>query len=297
MAMPGVFAEEPLVSTMRNVNAVMEARGFHIVPAPDLSGDFPLGDEAPVLAVEIIRPRGERVTLGRLFTSCSCVQLESDKRVFEEGERAILRFRNVKPTPPEGQVYAMYVQLTGPIRTTLRYDTFLQSSRFAAPPAAIAEPIFTAAAEPAGEAAKNVSPENAAETPERDAPDKYSRVPETGESRTEGETEAFKAAMALRELKERETEQAAKAILETEKNLALKLSQHLEAAERLKTREEEERAAAAALEEAKTLEAVRREEVKALEAELEAFKREKELKEGEVRKATVAIEALKEIGN
>ncbi|MDR1744415.1 MAG: VOC family protein, partial [Planctomycetota bacterium] len=62
-----------------------------------------------------------------LFTSCSCIQLESQKRSFAVGERAILTLRNIRPTPTAGQMYAVFVQVTSPVRTTLRFDTFVQS--------------------------------------------------------------------------------------------------------------------------------------------------------------------------
>ena len=286
-------AEEAVVSTMRNVNAVMEARGFRLTPAPDMSGDVPFGDEAPILAVEIIRPKGERVTIGRLFTSCSCVQLESHKRTFESGERAILRFRNIKPTPPEGQTYAMYVQLTSPLRTTLRYDTFVQSSRFVAPPPVAAPPIFTAA--DAGETA----PEPEAKA----AFDKYGSTGEAGgDSDSEeakesgGETEAFKAAEALLARKESEAARAAGAIVEKEAAIKEKIGESENAAEQLRRREEETKAAVEALEAARALDALKRDEIKSLESDLEALLDEKELKEREARQASVAVEALKGVG-
>ncbi|MDR1611337.1 MAG: VOC family protein [Planctomycetota bacterium] len=119
---------------MRNVNAVMEARGFYLTPAEDMSGKTYLGVLAPTQAFEIVRPNLGRLTIGRLYTSCTCVQLVSPKRNFEQGERAVLELRNVRPTPPEGQRYALYVQITSPIRTTLRIDTFVRSSQFVSEP-------------------------------------------------------------------------------------------------------------------------------------------------------------------
>lgn len=133
LSMPatGVFAaQQPLVSTMRNVKAVSESRGYFINPASDSAGQIIPGDEAPTQAFEVIRPSNSRVTIGRLFTSCSCIQLEAAKRTYEPGERIVLTLRNIRPTPSTGQTYALYVQLTSPVRTTLRYDTFVQSSRF-----------------------------------------------------------------------------------------------------------------------------------------------------------------------
>lgn len=114
-------------STMRNVNAVMEAHGFSVQPAPDVAAQTHAGDLSPTQVFEIMRPSDKPVTIGRLFTSCSCIQLETNKRTFRPGERAVLQLRNIRPTPPQGQVYAIFVQITSPIRTTLRFDTFVQS--------------------------------------------------------------------------------------------------------------------------------------------------------------------------
>ncbi len=146
---------EAIVSTMRNPNAVMQARGFYLAPAPEQTGEVPPGDHAPVLSVEIIRPNGEAIGIGRLYTSCTCVRLEAPQRSFQQGERAILKFRNVLATPQQGQNYAMYVQLTSPIRTTLRYDTFVQSQEFRPPePAKAPEPAKTAESAKSAESAK-----------------------------------------------------------------------------------------------------------------------------------------------
>lgn len=135
--------QRPLVSTMKNVRAVTEERGYFITPAYESAGRVIPGDEGPTQAFEIIRPSDSRVSLGRLFTSCVCVQLESPKTTFERGERIVLTLRNVKATPPSGQTYAIYVQLTSPVRTTLRYDTFVQSDRFIiSEPVEVSEPII-----------------------------------------------------------------------------------------------------------------------------------------------------------
>jgi predicted lactoylglutathione lyase len=61
------------------------------------------------------------------------VQLVSSQKTFAAGEQVVLELRNVRPTPPAGQIYALYVQVTSPIRATLRYDTFLKSSQFIHP--------------------------------------------------------------------------------------------------------------------------------------------------------------------
>lgn len=124
------MAGQPVVSSMGNVDAVMEASGFRIVPVHDMIQIASSNDQAQPQVFEIIRPGAERIAIGRLNTSCSCVQLEAGKPVFERGERAFLTLRNVRETPPNGQHYAFYVQILSPIRTTLRADTFVQSDRF-----------------------------------------------------------------------------------------------------------------------------------------------------------------------
>lgn len=121
-------ADANLVSSQRVVNAVMEQNGFRINPAFDQSGQNIEGDLAPAQAFEILRPDGKAFSIGRLFTSCSCIQLEAPKRTFEDGERAILLLRNIHPTPTNGQIYAIFVQISSPIRATLRFDTFVQSN-------------------------------------------------------------------------------------------------------------------------------------------------------------------------
>ncbi len=116
-------------SSARNQrSAVTEYSGFslvHIGTEPEGPGDL-----APPQLFEIIRPGQQAFSLGRLYTSCVCVTLEADKAQFAAGERAVLRLRNVRPSPPEGTMYALYAQLRSPVRTILRADTFLQSSQF-----------------------------------------------------------------------------------------------------------------------------------------------------------------------
>lgn len=115
-------------TTTRGVSAVMQSGGFYLQPAG--IGQMSHGDLAPPQMFEIVRPGNQSVTIGRLFTSCTCVTLEADQRSYAPGQPAVLRLRNLRATPPNGQNYAIYVQITSPIRTTLRFDTFVQSSQF-----------------------------------------------------------------------------------------------------------------------------------------------------------------------
>ncbi|MCC8167420.1 MAG: hypothetical protein LIQ31_15095, partial [Planctomycetes bacterium] len=112
----------------RGLNAVAQSQGFHLQPV----GTMPqgAGDLAPVQLFEIVRPGNQAIRIGRLFTSCVCVSLEADSNYFPAGRPAILRLRNVKATPQAGQTYALYVQITSPVNTTLQFNTFVRSSMF-----------------------------------------------------------------------------------------------------------------------------------------------------------------------
>lgn len=120
------------VSSMQKFRAdsVLESGGYAIVPLPEASGRIIPGDKAPTQVFELIRPAGTAVSIGRMITSCPCIELESPKTTFAAGERVILTLRNVKET--SGQMYSLYVQLTAPVRTTLRHDTYVQSDHFLA---------------------------------------------------------------------------------------------------------------------------------------------------------------------
>lgn len=125
-------------STMRNVSSgVYEAQGYQLSPAYDVQVASTARDLATPQAFELFRPDDRAVTIGRMFTSCSCIQLETTKRTFEPGERILFQLHNVRATPTNGQVYAIFVQLTKPVRTTLRIDTFVQTGvGIGTPPAA-----------------------------------------------------------------------------------------------------------------------------------------------------------------
>lgn len=122
-------AAQIVSTTARGVASVANLGGFGIAPAGTQPARL-ADDLAPVQLFEITKPAGQSVTIGRMFTSCTCVILESDQRTFGPGEKAMLRMRNVQATPPGGQSYALYVQITAPIAVTLRYDTYVQSSQF-----------------------------------------------------------------------------------------------------------------------------------------------------------------------
>lgn len=103
------------------------ARGYYLAPSQAHSGRMYAGDKAPAIGFEIVRPNNAAIRIGRLYTSCSCVQLSSTKTSYAQGEPAILELRNVRPTPLNGHIYELYVQLVSPVRETIRYDIFVKS--------------------------------------------------------------------------------------------------------------------------------------------------------------------------
>jgi hypothetical protein len=124
-------AAQPLASTMRSdLQGVHDVEGFRIISAPDLSDKAISGDEAPAQAYEIIRPDAQPFDIGRLYTSCTCVQLSTLKSHYAKGERAVFYLRNILPTPPDGQQYSFFIQIKAPVKATLRYETFVRSTRF-----------------------------------------------------------------------------------------------------------------------------------------------------------------------
>lgn len=121
-------AEEELVSTMSLVAAVETVAGMRIAPADDAPVNVYTEDLSPPQVLEIIRPDMAPITVGRLYSSCTCVRVSLTKRHFGQGERALLEVRNVKPTVAGGAKYAIFVQLTEPVKETLQYDIFVKST-------------------------------------------------------------------------------------------------------------------------------------------------------------------------
>lgn len=124
-----------LVSSMRNVSAYRDYAGYYISP---ITTTVIPGDYAPAQVFELVRPSLGKISLGRLFTSCTCIQLSADKKTFGYGEQVLFTLRNVRPT--NGKTYPFYVQVTSPIRATLRYDAYVISDQFVvAPPVEVTE--------------------------------------------------------------------------------------------------------------------------------------------------------------
>lgn len=138
------FAQEAVVSTMKNVSAYFDYYGYSLRPA---GTTVTPGDYGPTQLFEIVRPSYGSFSIGRIYTSCTCIQVTADKKTFAAGETAVLTVRNILPT--SGNTYPFYVQVTSPVRATLRYDTYVISDRYSgasANIAAIVEP--TAVSEP-----------------------------------------------------------------------------------------------------------------------------------------------------
>ena len=121
--------DEGLVSTMSLVAAVPEIDGISIVPATDAPVKVYTEDYGPSQVLEIIRPNQAPVSIGRLNSSCTCVQASLPKKDYAQGERVLIEVRNVKSTPPDGAKYAVFVQLTQPVKQVLQYDIFVKSTK------------------------------------------------------------------------------------------------------------------------------------------------------------------------
>ncbi|MCC8180064.1 MAG: hypothetical protein LIP23_04020 [Planctomycetes bacterium] len=113
--------------------AVESAEGYSIVPAPDAATSVYTEDLSPPQVVEVVRPGMEAFTVGRIVASCTCLKV-SAKRSYAAGERAFIEVRNVKPTQKDGALYAIFIEITTPVRVTLQHFIFVKSEIAAAPP-------------------------------------------------------------------------------------------------------------------------------------------------------------------
>lgn len=116
--------------------------GFTIAPAKDVPIKVYTEDLAPVQVFEIIRPDQRPFSVGRILSSCSCLDVSMDKRGFGAGERALIEVRNVKPTLPEGANYAFFIELEQPFRQALQHTVFVRSERRPAPAPSEQRPQF-----------------------------------------------------------------------------------------------------------------------------------------------------------
>lgn len=103
-------------------DARAEHEGILIAVAADIPATRYTEDYAPSQVLELIRPGGGPITVGRLVTSCSCLSATMEKREFGPGERALIEVRTIKKPPIAEAVYAVIVQLASPHRTALQFD-------------------------------------------------------------------------------------------------------------------------------------------------------------------------------
>ena len=120
-------SEKPSADVEREIKP--EAAGTSSVrlsPAEHDFGVVKVGEDLK-LTLEVVRPEGTPLRLGRVYSSCSCVTVSAPKRVFKEDEPAAV-FVTVKTAAQEGrQKYLVSVELLGEERTVLQATLFLTS--------------------------------------------------------------------------------------------------------------------------------------------------------------------------
>lgn len=127
LASGAAAGEGGLTSNMELMAAVTSIDGIRIAAVDDEPSIRYTEDFSPSQVLEIIRPDMRPITIGRLATSCTCMQASTAKRSFAQGERALIEVRNVKATPANGAVYAIFVQLTSPHKAALQFDMHVKS--------------------------------------------------------------------------------------------------------------------------------------------------------------------------
>ncbi len=117
-------AGEGLTSTNDMVFDAVESRdGVYFAPAP-AAATSPLYTEgyAPPQVLELRRPDGQPLRVGRLITSCTCIVASVEKRDFAAGEAALVTVRVVKEPPVKGAKYAVIAQVLSPVEVMVQYD-------------------------------------------------------------------------------------------------------------------------------------------------------------------------------
>lgn len=127
---PTRAGEPELVSQFEMVfDGVGAIDGIRIVRADDVPGNVYTEDYGNSQVLEIIRPNQAPFHIGRLTTSCACLQATMAKREYGQNERAFIEVRNIKPTLPEGATYLIFAQITAPYKATLQFELFAKSNR------------------------------------------------------------------------------------------------------------------------------------------------------------------------
>ncbi|MCD8352511.1 MAG: DUF1573 domain-containing protein [Planctomycetaceae bacterium] len=117
-------AAEGLTSTNDMVFDAVESReGVYLAPMP-AAAPPPLYTEgyAPPQVLELRRPDGQPLRIGRLITSCTCIVASMEKREFAPGEQALVTVRVVKEPPMKGAKYAVIAQVLSPLEVMVQYD-------------------------------------------------------------------------------------------------------------------------------------------------------------------------------
>ena len=137
MSTPGITASgaEPaseqaeLVSKMELMASDADAGGLALIAAKDVSVKHYSGDwSAPqVLELVRLRPGMEELAIRRLTTSCSCIRAALEKKAFSLGERILVEVRNIKKSPPDGAVFAVFLEVERPIRKIVEGRVFVKS--------------------------------------------------------------------------------------------------------------------------------------------------------------------------
>ncbi|MCD8138941.1 MAG: DUF1573 domain-containing protein [Planctomycetaceae bacterium] len=115
---------EGLTSTSDMVFDAVESRDG-ISLAPTSAADAPLlytEGYAPPQVLELRRPDGQPLRVGRLITSCTCIVASMEKREFAAGEPAFVTVRAVKQPPVAGAKYAVIVQVLSPVEVMVQYN-------------------------------------------------------------------------------------------------------------------------------------------------------------------------------
>lgn len=103
-------------------DAWADYEGITLAVAAAVSAPRYTEDYAPSQVLELIRPDGGPVTVGRLVTSCKCLSASIGKREFAQGERALIEVRVVKKPPVADAAYAVIVQLVSPYKAAVQYN-------------------------------------------------------------------------------------------------------------------------------------------------------------------------------
>ena len=102
--------------------ATYAASALRLVPADDIPPTQRANDYAPSQWYEIIRPDNGPIRIGRVSSTCVCVNVRVPNRFVAAGERALVEARTVSRPSVNGVTYGIYVGVLEPVSTTLDAD-------------------------------------------------------------------------------------------------------------------------------------------------------------------------------